>query len=214
MSTFAQTELGALPTDWDVERVGALFSVQQGKQVSKRYRVGNNQRPFLRTKNVLWGRLDLNDLDQMHFTEAEEQRLSLHRGDLLVCEGGDIGRTAIWRNGVARCYYQNHLHRMRPRDAAKVDPEFAMFWLWYAFEVGGVYFGRGNVTTIPNLSRSRLCELPLPLPSLTEQRRITGVLALLQQAITHLSRSRLCELPLPLPTLTEQRRITGVLALL
>ncbi len=99
----------------------------------------------------------------MHFSEAEERRLALQRGDLLICEGGDIGRTAIWNGELTRCYYQNHLHRIRLKND-RAEPLFILFWLWYAFEFGKVYFGRGNVTTIPNLSQSKLAELPLPVP--------------------------------------------------
>ena len=182
MDALTVTELGSLPSDWRVQRFDSLFAVQQGKQVSKKNRVGENQRPFLRTKNVFWGHLDLAGLDEMHFTDAEEKRLALQPGDLLVCEGGDIGRTAIWKGELARCYYQNHLHRARLRDDA-ADSLFALYWLWYAFEIGSVYFGRGNVTTIPNLSQSKLCELPLPVPPLHEQQKIAGVLGVVQQAI-------------------------------
>ena len=182
MDALTVTELGSLPSDWRVQRFDSLFAVQQGKQVSKKNRVGENQRPFLRTKNVFWGHLDLAGLDEMHFTDAEEKRLALQPGDLLVCEGGDIGRTAIWKGELARCYYQNHLHRARLRDDA-ADSLFALYWLWYAFEIGSVYFGRGNVTTIPNLSQSNLCELPLPVPPLHEQQKIAGVLGVVQQAI-------------------------------
>ncbi|GAB4376246.1 MAG: hypothetical protein Kow0042_22370 [Calditrichia bacterium] len=171
-----------IPKGWSMARVDELFSIQQGKQVSKKNRIGGNQRPFLRTRNVLWGRLDLSELDQMHFTENDEQRLTLQFGDLLLCEGGDVGRTAIWRNEIERCYYQNHLHRLRVLNST-VDPEFALFWFWYAFELGHIYFGRKNVTTIPNMSKSRLSELPIPTPPFPEQRKIAAILSLVQQAI-------------------------------
>jgi type I restriction enzyme S subunit len=157
--------------------------VQQGKQVSKKNREGDNQRPFLRTKNVFWGRLYLSELDEMHFSEADEKRLELKTGDLLICEGGDIGRTAIWQNGVERCYYQNHLHRARLRNAESADPQFVLYWLWYAFQFGKLYFGRGNVTTIPNLSQSKLRELPLAIPPLPEQKKIAHILSTVQRAI-------------------------------
>ena len=183
MYAVTSTELGELPAHWPVQRFDSLFAVQQGKQVSKTNRIGENQRPFLRTKNVFWGNLDLSELDEMHFTDAEEKRLTLHPGDLLVCEGGDIGRTAIWNDALPRCYYQNHLHRARLRDKGSADSQFALYWLWYAFEIGSVYFGRGNVTTIPNLSQSKLCELPVPVPPLPDQRKIAGVLGVVQRAI-------------------------------
>ena len=182
MSERIPSELGALPPDWRTMRFDSLFAVQQGKQVSKKNRIGGNQCSFLRTKNVFWGRLDLSELDEMNFTEAEEKRLALHRGDLLICEGGDIGRTAIWNAELDQCYYQNHLHRARLRNG-DASSQFVMFWLWYAFEIGSVYFGRGNVTTIPNLSQSRLSELPLPVPPLSEQQKIAAVLELVQRAM-------------------------------
>ena len=177
------TEIGSIPAEWQVRRFDAIFDVQQGKQVSKRNRIGDNPRRFLRTKNVFWGRIDLSVLDEMHFTETDEKRLALKSGDLLTCEGGDIGRTAIWRGELAHCYYQNHLHRARLKRESEADSRFVLYWLWYAFKVASVYFGRGNVTTIPNLSQSKLCELPLPVPPLSEQRKIAAVLGLVQRTI-------------------------------
>ena len=98
MSNPLASELGAFPPDWRIHRFDSIFSVQQGKQVSKKTREGNSQHPFLRTRNVFWGHLDMAELDEMHFTKTEESRLALQPGDLLVCEGrryrtdGDLAR--------------------------------------------------------------------------------------------------------------------------
>lgn len=64
-------------------------------------------------------------------------------------------------------------------------PEFALHWFWYAFEYGHIYFGRKNVTTIPNMSKSRLAELPIPLPEIDEQTRIAAVLSAVLRLIEH-----------------------------
>ncbi len=177
-----ETEVGSLPVSWKLDRLGDLFDVQQGKALSPSARQGVLPRPFLRTANVLWGRLDLDHLDEMDFTADEAERLSLHPGDLLVCEGGEVGRTAIWRGETEGCSYQNHVHRLRLKQAECV-PEFVMYWMQAAFLQLGLYAGAANRTTIPNLSAARLKQLPIPLPPVDEQRSIASILQVLQAAM-------------------------------
>ncbi len=179
---FRMTELGTLPEEWRVVRLGDLFDIKQGKALSsKKHAADGQRRPFLRTANVLWGQLNLRTLDSMEFSPAEEARLTLLPGDLLTCEGGDIGRTAIWQGELAQCYFQNHLHRLRVK-RLYVDPQFFMYWLQAAFQILQPYKGEGNRTTIPNLSGSRLAAFPVPLPPLPEQSAIAHVLSTVQQA--------------------------------
>ncbi|PWB51303.1 MAG: restriction endonuclease subunit S [Candidatus Methanoperedenaceae archaeon] len=182
MEGYKNTEIGFLPDEWNFGRIDDFFEIQQGKQVSKSNRVGDNQSPFLRTSNIYWGKIAFEELDYMHFSKEEEAKYQLKKNDLLVCEGGDIGRTAMWTQEVENCYYQNHLHRLRAKTDV-IDPLFILQWLEYSFVYGKVYFGRANVTTIPNLSKSRLSEFIIPQPPLPEQCKIAHVLSTVQKAI-------------------------------
>ena len=178
---YRMTELGPLPEDWRVVKLGEVFDIQQGKALSRKKDKGIRPRPFLRTANVLWGKIDLKNLDKMDFFPEEEKKYALQPGDLLVCEGGEIGRTAIWEGQLSGVYYQNHLHRLR-RKTRKVDPRFYMYWLQTAITLLGLYVGVDNRTTIPNLSRSRLANFTVPLPPLPEQKAIAQVLKSVQEA--------------------------------
>jgi len=171
-----------LPEDWDITKIGTAFDIKQGKSLSSRKQTGEYLKPFLRTSNVFWGRLDLSHLDEMDFTDDERKALTLEYGDLLVCEGGDIGRTAIWRDEKSECYYQNHLHRLRIKDE-KIDPLFIMYWMHIALTQLGVYEGFAKKTTIPNLSSSRLREFIIPVPEKKEQQKIATILLKIQKAI-------------------------------
>ncbi len=164
-----------LPPGWRWARLGDLFDIQQGVAMSPARRHGTPLRPFLRTINIVWGGVDLSVLDRMHFTDQEVARLCLKEGDLLVCEGGDVGRTGIWRGQLDVCLYQNHVHRLRVRDS-DVVPEVYMYWMQAAMQLG-VYAGQWGETTIANLSSSRLSSFQVPLPPLPEQRRIAAVLS-------------------------------------
>ncbi len=160
---------------WERKRLGEIFGVKQGVAMSPKRRQGISPHPFLRTLNVLWGRIDLSTLDKMDFTYDELAKLSLKPGDLLVCEGGEVGRTAIWRGELEVCLYQNHIHRLRMLND-NVIPEFYMYWMQAAFQVLGSYSGQESMTTIPNLSGGRLKSFMVPLPPMEIQHRIAAEL--------------------------------------
>lgn len=160
---------------WERRRLGELLYVQQGVAMSPKRREGISPHPFLRTLNVLWGHVDLSMLDQMDFTDEEVAKLSLKPGDLLVCEGGEVGRTAIWRGELEGCLYQNHIHRLRGL-SDNVVPDFYVYWMQAAFQVFGSYSGQESKTTIPNLSGSQLKSFKVPLPLVEEQEHIASEL--------------------------------------
>jgi len=178
-----------LPEGWRWVKLGEVFEVEQGASMSPKRRLGRNPKPFLRTRNILWGAVDTSLVDEMDFTDEEAEKLSLQPGDLLVCEGGDVGRTAIWEGQLPTALYQNHIHRLRAKDDS-VEPRFIMYWMQAAYQVFLAYQGEESRTAIPNLSGRRLKEFLAPLPPLEEQRRIVARIEALMERIREARRLR------------------------
>lgn len=151
-----------------------LCEIQLGKMLSPKSRTGLRPRPYLRNANVLWNRFDLSSIFEMDFSEHEEAKFLLREGDVLVCEGGEPGRAAVWARQVSPCFYQKALLRLRPRDGV-VDPHFVTFRLWLG-AVTGEFTGNHAKTTIAHLPEIRLKALRIPVPPMAEQERIVGVL--------------------------------------
>jgi type I restriction enzyme S subunit len=168
-------------SNWSWRPLGELFTIGTGKTMSEAARIGTNKVPFLRTSNVFWDEIDLTELDEMSMSPDELAEKSLLPGDLLVCEGGDIGRAAIWNGEREIMSFQNHLHRLRPL-VEGVVPRFYVYFLQCAFTQLGIFEGAGNKTTIPNLSRNRLAALEVPVPPVAEQRSIVRALARAREA--------------------------------
>lgn len=170
-------------SNWTRRPLGELFEIGAGKTMSAAARAGSAKVPFLRTSNVLWDEIDLSEVDEMSMSAHELSCKSLQPGDLLVCEGGAIGRAAVWDGQVEVMSFQNHLHRLRPKQPDEVDARFYVYFLQSAFTQLGLFEGAGNKTTIPNLSRNRLAALEVPQPSHHVQRAAAGALANVRQAI-------------------------------
>jgi type I restriction enzyme, S subunit len=137
-------------------------------------KTGIRPRPYLRNVNVQWGRFDLTEVAEMDFDPDEEEKFSLRPGDLLVCEGGEPGRAAVWQGEIAPCFYQKALHRLRPVREA-VDSAFVMYRLWLG--ATSQEFGDSHArTTIAHLPAVRLAQLSIAVPALKVQRHIVAVL--------------------------------------
>ena len=160
---------------WTWRPLGELFEIGAGKTMSASARNGADKTPFLRTSNVLWDEIDLSSVDEMAIPKHELLSKLLRQGDLLVCEGGEVGRAAIWNGEVEIMAFQNHLHRLRPV-VEEIEPRFYVYFLQSAFTQLGLFEGAANKTTIPNLSRNRLAGFVVPQPTLNEQRTTVTVL--------------------------------------
>ena len=178
---------------WPTRSIGDLFHIGAGKTMSAKAREGLQRTPFLRTSNVFWDDIDLSTVDEMAISDDELLEKSLQKGDLLVCEGGDIGRAAVWMGERDVMSFQNHLHRLRPKSNLTYS-RFYVYYLQCGFTQLGIYEGAGNKTTIPNLSRNRLAALEVPFPSLDEQQAITNLLAIVRKGLNvHMKAEKLAQ---------------------
>lgn len=160
---------------------------------------GANIAPYLRNVNVQWDRVDVADLNEMAFDDDERARLSLRPGDLLVCEGGEVGRTAIWRGEVEVCYYQKAVHRLRRLGQAGV-PRYLYYVMRVAASAGAFRAG-GNKSTIVHLTKEKLQSHRFPFPPAAEQAEIVAALDRANDEATRLQE----QLDLQIGKLQERR---------
>ena len=170
---YKRTEVGVIPQDWRVSAIGTEFRVQLGKMLDSAKNSGV-PKPYIGNRSVQWGRIDVGDIDTVPMTLADLQRFRLRRGDLLVCEGGEIGRAAIWDNPVPECYYQKALHRLRPTRSYDIYLMMSLLQLWAST---GYLANYVTQTSIAHLPKDKLEIVPLPVPPLAEQCAIAEALS-------------------------------------
>lgn len=123
---------------------------------------------YLANFNVQWFRFELDNLNEMDFNEADQLEFQLKEGDLLVCEGGEIGRCAVWHNEVHPCYFQKALHRVRCNSDI-VLPDYLARWFQYNCEHGGFASIEGAKATIAHLPGAKLKQLKVTVPPIKLQ---------------------------------------------
>ncbi|MGW5278563.1 restriction endonuclease subunit S [Streptomyces collinus] len=163
-----------LAPGWTLSRVGDLFDMQIGKKLNKEATAGPEQREYITNKDVQWNRIRFNKLNRMSFSAAERERFRLLPGDLLVTEGGEVGRTAIWEGQREECYFQMSLHRLRTRGA--IEPRYMLHYMAYAARFD-LFVNGVSQTSIAHLPQDKFAEQLVAHPvDLAEQRRIVEVI--------------------------------------
>ena len=156
-----------IPESWEWVTLKQIAVTALGKTLDKSKNIGE-YRPYLCSINVYWTGIDLSTVKQARFGDSELSKYQLNKGDLLICEGGDVGRSAVWDRDE-EMYYQNALHRVR--FYGNIEPRFFQL-LMESYKGAKILDNYSKGMTIKHLVQNSLNSIYFPLPPLAEQRRI------------------------------------------
>ena len=206
---YKRTEAGVLPSEWEVSSVGEEFTLQLGKMLDSAKNTGD-PKPYIGNRAVQWGRVDLEEVSSVRMKRSELKRYRVDKGDLLVCEGGEIGRSAIWNAPIPECYYQKALHRLRPKRGYSPFLMMSFLNLWAS---SGMLANFVTQTSIAHLPKDKLELVPLPVPTPDEQRAIATALsdadALIESLDRLIAKKRAIKKAAMQQLLTGQTRLPG-----
>jgi type I restriction enzyme S subunit len=168
--------IGEVPAHWAVSSLSHAYSVQLGKMLDSKNIQGTSLNPYLRNSDVQWDYINVQNLPVMDFSAEDRKRFALAHGDLMVCEGGDVGRAAIWKGELEECYYQKALHRLRPISSHQ-SPRF-FYYVLFAAHQAGIFKANGNPNTIDHLPAEAFRKFRFTFPPLKEQVGIADLLDL------------------------------------
>ena len=188
---YKRTEVGVIPEDWSISTIAADFDIELGKRIDAPNNFGD-LKPIITNIGVQWGLVDLETITPVPLTPRDIARYRLRSGDLLLCEGGEVGRSAIWEHDDVECYHQNTLHRLRRIRSA--SPRFLRY-LFEMWSLSGVLERFATQTSIAHLTKEALSAMPWPAPQRSEEQElIAGVLdsceSLVQQVRILLAKKR------------------------
>lgn len=160
-----------IPDSWKWVRLPEIGTSSLGKTLNKGLDIGNEV-PYLCSINVYWDGINLNQIKTAKFSAADMEKYLLRRGDLLICEGGDVGRSAVWDRDI-EMYYQNALHCVR--FFGSINPYYFKYCL-ELYKYNRILENASKGMTIKHLVQGALYSIPFPLPPLDEQNRIVAKL--------------------------------------
>lgn len=158
---------------WTKKRLGDLATIQLGKMLDQKKNQGDYL-PYLGNDNIQWNELKLDEVKQMRIRPEERERFRLQPNDILVCEGGDPGRCALWTSSE-EMYYQKALHRVRV--GKELDPRFLLYYLIHLGNTQAIrqyYTGSSTIKHLPNAAIKRVL---ISYPSIEKQKKIAEILS-------------------------------------
>jgi type I restriction enzyme S subunit len=161
------------PKNWQLTQFNKACESRLGKMLDEKRQTGMSKHKYLRNFNVQWFYFDLSNMAEMDFDEKDQLEFQLKYGDVLICEGGEVGRTAIWRNEIKDCYFQKALHRVRPNPNL-VNSEYIMYLMWWMAKNGGLGDFTSQVT-IAHLTGEKLKGLIIPIPPMSIQNEFKDI---------------------------------------
>ena len=162
---YQSSPMGWIPKAWSLESVGLEFEIQLGKMLDAEKNLGV-YKTYIGNKAVQWGGIDMGAAQFVKMTRSDLVRFRLAKGDLLVCEGGEVGRAAIWDEPIDECYYQKALHRLRPLRGYSPHLMLAFLRYWTSRDMLADYVSQ---TSIAHLTQEKFASVPLPVPERDEQ---------------------------------------------
>ena len=190
-----------IPESWEWVTLKMIAITELGKTLDKAKNQGD-YKPYLCSINVYWNGIDLTKVKEARFEENEISKYKLKKGDLLICEGGDVGRSAIWENDQ-EMYYQNALHRVRFYGG--INPYYFRL-LMECYKGNKILDKKSKGMTIKHLVQTALNSIYFPLPPIQEQQRIVdkfqSLIPILEQYNT--SEIRLSNLNIGFPDLLKK----------
>ena len=158
---------------WEKVILGDVTDSCLGKMLDQEKNRGEYQ-PYLANVDVRWGSFNLDNLSEMRFEESEQERYGLKYGDLIICEGGEPGRCAIWKDQIPNMKIQKALHRVRVHEC--LDNRYLYYWFLLAGKTGALeqYF---TGATIKHMPGQKLKSVVIDKPPIEIQRRIADILS-------------------------------------
>ncbi len=209
---FKDSPLGRIPVEWEVMKVRDVFETRLGKMLSQKAKEGNNAAYYLRNVNVQWEKIDTSSMEWMDFSAHERKKYGLKRGDILVCEGGEVGRSCVWMDQLQNCYYQKAIHRLRAK-IGYMSELFPIYMQWMIRH--GHLTDYTSKTSIAHLTKENIDALDIVIPEYTEQRRLYDIFSKynldIQLASNQLEKLRSFKIALMQDLLTGRVRVTPLM---